>query len=479
MSFLYSKLYDYQKLGCDWMISQEKKNHIIEDFLLSKGGILADEVGLGKTIMTLALIMKNPMKKTLLILPKSLVEQWCTQIHKFCQNKINVIMIDKDSKIKEQEGIFVMSQSLLNSKGSEIGVSPIHDVEWDRIIIDEAHSLRNGKSKYYQSCCLLKSPIKWALTATPIMNRMIDFVNIMSWIGINKSICTSEKDYICEHFILRRTKEDVKNSNSNLELPPCYVTVRHLSFSTEEEEHLYVKTHVKYRGQIMNSNNYIYMLENLLRIRQICIHPQLFFDGIAKKTNTVNNYNIPSTKLIELLNCIRNQPISDKCIVFCHFIDEIKLIAKHLSDNGYASVKLDGSMSIDERSEAVNIFKKDKNVNIFIIQINTGGQGINLQVANHIYMMAPNWNPALEHQAIGRCHRTGQRKPVHVTKFVISSGDQHYPYIEENIIKLQERKKKIIEQLLNDSISNEISCKTYASSLSKKDVRELFNIYSY
>eukprot|EP00854_Cymbomonas_tetramitiformis_P001120 gene1120-1676_t len=311
------------------------------------------------------------------------------------------------------------------------------------------------------------------------MNRMVDFVNIMIWIGIDRDVCQAEKEFICENFLMRRTKEDVKKSNKDLELPPCKIDIKYIPFESEDEEKLYIDTYTKYRGQLETTNNYIYMLENLLRIRQICIHPKLFYDGMAKKYNDKSTeYTQESTKMTELLKCMQGHQEREKCLIFCQFVEEMTIIAKFLKLNGYQSLRLDGTMSIEERAEAVNIFKRDQNINTFIIQINTGGQGINLQCANRIYIMSPNWNPALEHQAIGRCHRTGQRKPVYVTKFVIASGDTILPYIEENIIKLQEQKTKIVKNLLKDGISSDICEKTYAASLSSKDVLQLFNLYS-
>ena len=148
---LTTKLYEpYQPQGCKWMLKRETENlHIFGDDM-PKGGILADEVGLGKTITTLSVILCNPLPKTLIILPKSLVSQWESQIKRFCRNSIGLHIVHKNLDIGNKTGIFIMSQSLLNCRGSIVGKSCIHNVHWDRVIIDEAHSLRNNKSKYYK-----------------------------------------------------------------------------------------------------------------------------------------------------------------------------------------------------------------------------------------------------------------------------------------------------------------------------------------
>ena len=476
---LKAKLYEpYQPEGCKWMIQRELVTDTIEGDEMPKGGILADEVGLGKTITTISVILSNRLPKTLIILPKSLVSQWISQIKRFCGSSINVHLIDKEFSITDDKtGIFVMSQSLLNCRGSVVGKSKIHMVKWDRVIIDEAHSLRNKKSKYYQSCCLLDSNIRWALSATPVMNRMLDFINIMNWVGVDAYYCQAEKDQVCSMFILRRTKEDVKKHNKSLSLPKCHTEIKYIPFDTDEELNIYSKTFHKERGHVKETNNYIYMLENLLRIRQICIHPQLYYDGIAKKSSkTPDTWIGGTTKINHLLESFKNHNDTDKTLVFCQFVKEMTLIAEALKTNGYQSVRLDGTMSIEERNEAVESFKKNSDVKVFLIQINTGGQGINLQVANRIYIMSPNWNPAVEHQAIGRCHRTGQRKEVFVTKFVISSGDSRIPFVEENIVKLQENKREIVADILNENVNND-DLKT-CCELSKKDIYTLFNIWA-
>jgi SNF2 family DNA or RNA helicase len=136
-------------------------------------------------------------------------------------------------------------------------------------------------------------------------------------------------------------------------------------------------------------------------------------------------------------------------------------------------------MKAHERNDAVIRFQNDKDITIFLIQINTGGQGINLQSANHIYIMSPNWNPVIEHQAIGRAYRNGQTKHVYVTKFCISSGSEKHPYIEENIIKLQEHKKRITANILDDvRLINDgvLHNKGPLANVCKREIEKLFNI---
>ena len=477
----------YQPEGIQWMYEHETTIISCNDEHLPLGGLVADEVGLGKTLLAVSTILLNPKPNTLVILPKSLVFQWEEQINKFTDHIVvhvvtrgqDIIEIDKNSN---KLNVYLFSQSLLNKKNSTVGDSNAHNIPWDRIFIDEAHVLRNKKSKFYDSCSMLQSEIKWALTATPVMNRMSDFVNIMEWVGVSRHICQTEKDFITSTFILRRTKEDV--NTSNIKNMKCNVQVKKIPFVTTEEAVMYAKVFHEERNMIKKKNqkmNVPDLLEHLLRVRQLCIHPQLYLDGMSKKKQSnFGNWDTVVTKIQELKKCIKSQPIDDKCIIFCQFVQEIDKYEKALAQIGVSSVRLDGKMNMNERNESVIKFKTDDNIKAFIIQINTGGQGINLENANHIYIMSPNWNPAIEYQAIGRAYRTGQTKTVHVTKFCITSGTHDTPFIEENIIELQDRKKKIIAQLLNDPriIHDGLEINTDMSvGLSALDIMKLFNLH--
>lgn len=476
----------YQSQGVQWMLRRELEPLELFEEAMPKGGIVADEVGLGKTILSISVMLGNPVPKTLVVLPKSLVCQWEAQIMQFAPT-LNVHVIHgMRSVVIEEDGIYLISQSMLNCRNRTVGQSPVHEVRWDRVFIDEAHLLRNSKSKIFEACCMLHADIHWALTATPVMNRMMDFVNIMKWIGVSQFLCQGEKEAITKHFILRRTKEDVIMHNSSLNMTRCHVQVKYLPFASMEEADFYVKVFNTERKKIKNAgnNSTTDLLEHLLRVRQLCIHPQLYLDGMARKKNeSFGEWDHGSTKVNALLDAIRSQPKDDKTLIFCQFVKEMDIYMDVLSQEGISCVRLDGNMTMYERENSVSRFTCDANVTVFIIQINTGGQGINLQAANRIFIMSPNWNPAIEYQAIGRAHRTGQSKPVFVTKFCIASGDEKLPFIEENIMRLQERKKTIIANILDDPrivYDGVIHEKTpLGNGLTAEDIRGLFNVHKH
>ena len=471
------ELLPHQSSGIEWMKLRETSSIDLRNESIPYGGILSDDVGLGKTLLTLALLISCPMPKNLILVPKSLVMQWKTQIQLHTTLSVSIV----ENNTFDNTDIVLASHSILNRKNTISGNTCLHSQEWDRVIIDEAHILRNKKSKTYIACSLLRSTIRWALTATPVMNRMTDFVHIMEWIGVSQFLCQCERDQVANMLILRRTRSDIHDENTI----ECSIQVKHIPFSSFEEAILYKRVFEQERTYIKNSQGKCVtdLLEHLLRVRQLCIHPQLYLDGLTKKTKINHGkweHNI--TKLNALIDCLNeHRHLPDKSIVFCQFVYEMNYCIERLKSEGYNCVRLDGTMNINERHKAIHMFTDDDSVNIFVIQINTGGQGINLQIANRIYIMSPDWNPAVEHQAIGRAYRNGQTKHVYVTKFCISSCNENYPSVEENIIKLQQHKKKLIANILNDKriFQDGIDYNKQSLSVCSNDIKRLFGIHIF
>ena len=460
------QLYDYQSAGVQWMLSREQQNDS------AKGGILADEVGLGKTLMTLSLIKQNNMGCTLIIVPKSLVVQWQNEISTFAP-ELSVRFFTKDSEPHfDTVDIVIAAHSILNNCGFS---QTILNHKWGRVVIDEAHIIKNKKSKSHKQACRLDTDIRWALTATPIMNKMTDFVSTLGWIGVPQDECQKYKNIVSSTFILRRTKEDTGLNN----LSPYNMHLHKLEFS-QSEAALYdsvVKLYSRrlQRMQEHGNANALYALELLLRVRQICCHPRSFIDSkkASKLISSLNiDRNLNGTKIDKILSQIREQPEGDKCLIFCHFIKEMDEYCNRLDDEGFKVVRIDGTMSVEERAQAVESFNKDPDVSVFVIQINTGGVGYNLQAANHIYITSPTWNPSLQHQVIGRAHRNGQTKQVQVHLYTIHSSTKCF--VEDFILNLQNRKLNMIADILNDSRIN-TACLGDKSTILFSDIVSAFS----
>lgn len=477
----------YQPDGIKWMLNKELNGN--------GGGILADEVGLGKTLQAIALVCGNSVHKTLILVPKSLVDQWCNEFQKFAPS-VNVIKMEnlKNDKMTFDGDTNVVIAPISQVYGRDHKKNVInqcdykktdfHRIEWGRLIIDEAHAIKNKKSKMHKACFDIETEYKWLLTATPVMNKMKEFVNLMSFFGYGKNECQTKKLEIVEEMILRRTKEDVKEFDEKLNLPELDITIKEIPFETKHEELLYQEVFFKMKKEMKNvpvgDQNMMKALERLLRIRQLCVHPQLYYDGIAKKTKTEpEEYTGNCTKLNTLMRMLKEKPADEKGLVFCQFIKEMEFYKKKITEMGMKCMVIDGSMELYERTKVINKFKQESDLNILLIQINTGGTGYNLQEANWVYIMSPTWNPCLEHQAIGRAHRTGQKKKVNVFKLIIKGESEEYTYIEDKIIELQNKKKVIIAEILNDKrIADEcvkmVRVDKAATGISIRDINGLF-----
>lgn len=478
----------YQPDGIKWMINKEINGN--------RGGILADEVGLGKTLQAIGLVCANRVNKTLILVPKSLVDQWCNEFQKFAPS-VNVIKMESlkhdTMTFSGDTNVVIAPISQVYGRGEhkrniinqcDYKKTEFHRIEWGRLIIDEAHAIKNKKSKTHKACCDIDTEYKWLLTATPVMNKMKEFVNLMSFFGYGKNECQTKKLEIVNEMILRRTKEDVKEFDEKLDLPELNVVIKEIPFETKEEEILYKEVFFKMKKEMKNipigKQNMMKALERLLRIRQLCVHPQLYFDGLAKKNKVEpEQYTGNCTKVNALMKMLKEKPAEEKGLVFCQFIKEMQFYKEKIEEMGMKCMVIDGSMELEERTAVINKFKKESDLNILLIQINTGGTGYNLQEANWVYIMSPTWNPCLEHQAIGRAHRTGQTKKVNVFKVIIKGESDKYSYVEDNIIELQNKKKLIIADILNDKrIADEcvklVRVDKAATGITVRDINKLF-----
>ena len=480
-----TKLFNYQTDGVNWMIHRETKEEFkypedIAEYKSIKGGILADEVGLGKTLQSIQLITKNKKLNTLILVPKSLLNQWKLEFERFAQH----VQVTFDEELYQNEDINVIhvhvaSHSKMNAKNNDITNNKYTCIEWDRVIVDEAHVLKNHRSKIHKACVNLDSEIKWALSATPVMNKMEDFINIIRWVGVPQHICQNYTKDIVKFFTKRRTKEDVCTENIELELPKCHIENVKLQFETENEHNMYIDVYNEMRDKMLemaetkSNRNIVKALELLLRVRQICCHPITFIEGMERKykKQLYSLENIESTKLIKIVEDIKSTPNDDKCLIFCHFIREMDFYCEYLTTEGYDIARLDGSMDNIKRSFNVNKFNTDSSCKVLVIQVQAGGVGFNFQAANRLYITSPTWNPALQHQVIGRAHRTGQKKEVYVKIYSIKSKKESETFIEDYIINLQKVKMKMISEILCDErLSSEESIKT----ISFEDVLKMF-----
>jgi SNF2 family DNA or RNA helicase len=444
----------HQYDGVQWCLQNElSKNKV-------RGGIIADEMGLGKTITAIGLLLTNFMTKTLIVLPNVLIAQWVFEIQR-TTGHAPLVFYGAEKKMITLEQlssapIVITSYSHISVSALKVDDPPsnmLHMVQWNRVIFDEAHHLRNKNARYW-GAKILASPIKWLITGTPVQNKRRDFYNLCSVVGLPSSYYTEpdNMDELLDNYVLRRTK-----SQAGIKLPNVELGCNTVDWATEDERVLSQDIH-----NAIRSADSIERLKLITKARQTCILPALLKnsmqdmidDNIIPKSDSHVGALSSSSKLDAVLDTLlsRRENGNGK-LIFCHFREEIDTIVSRLKEAGITSVAtFDGRTSLNKR--AITLREK---VEFLVLQIQTGCEGLNLQRDfSEVYFVSPNWNPAIEEQAIARCHRIGQDKPVHVFRFQMTTYQKLEPLVEENVSpsldqyiqNVQSVKREIIEDLL-------------------------------
>ena len=441
----------YQHEGVRWLVKRELDP-------TRPGGFLCDEMGLGKTVQLIATMLANPKPHTLVIVPKSIVGQWCSEVARFAPSLSTYAFDGARRKLPEKlPSIVVAPYSVLPQRPGG-PICELLSVRWDRVILDEGHEIRNKKSKSHIACRALSAPIRWIVTGTPVFNSIKDFVALCAFVGLPREVVQGYTDQIRAKFVLRRTKTDVAEFNKRLELPPCDFQNLELEMYPEERD-LYKDVFNKGQAIVRHvfatgtqNLHQMELLECLLRVRQVMTWPQLYLDGIAlKEESDPEPWLGRSRKMETLIESIKSHP-TEKTLIFTQFMGEMDRIQELLAESGTPVFRIDGSVPKEQRDERIREFKKGPPNSVFVIQIKAGGVGLNLQEATRVYITCPAWNPATELQAIGRAHRTGQTKKVVVRRLIYMGEDgvEPLPSVEQSIMHLQEGKAKVCAEVLKD-----------------------------
>jgi SNF2 family DNA or RNA helicase len=481
--------------GVKWMLNKEFSSNV-------KGGILADEVGLGKTMQSIATMRGNP-QPTLIVTMVSLVGQWRDELIRFGGYKpiiVNASFRDALPIENDRDTVIITPYS---SFQKSIGNTPecLVTTVWGRIILDEGHTIRNKQTKVFKEISKLNTSIRWILSGTPIQNDVKELWALAEWIGVKNS---GDVDSFCQEYVLRRTQAKEAKTTPRLALPPLDTQVKYLSFQHKEESDLYLSVEAHYEDKMIEmsskSKNYNIVMEAIIRCRQICTHPQIYFDGVDKKytkSSRKRKYaldedmefeshgfdkripglkyfeklnQIPSTKVDFLCNDIQQNIIGvdhAKCLVFCSWTLEMRLIQKELKQRKISSLVFDGSLSIGNKENVLYNFKNTK-IPVLLLQINCGSTGLNLQCASRIYIMSPHWNPCIELQAIGRSYRKGQTSKVTCVRLIMEGT------IEERCLAIQNKKMALIgTMMMDESMEDKLGSKN-EDELSNDDIKTLF-----
>ncbi|TMW56648.1 hypothetical protein Poli38472_006658 [Pythium oligandrum] len=395
-------------------------------------------------------------------------------------------------KLNDSRQWHTPSRRLSNSKKSFVGCK-LHQLTWYRVILDESHLITNSSCARAQSAFTLRSKRRWCVTGTPIQNSGKDLSSLLSFLGLKSLPVDVKYQEILEKVMLRRFKStvDAISNEPIVNLPPKEEVLVSLDFETDLEKAYYLLLHRSTKRQVLQylhssrrkrgheSAPFMHVFELLLRLRQCCdSHTLVTQDplqevrGNARLLAEIGTLSRQDAALVEQLQDVRQLPVfSTKLTALLHELEQVKanreqalvisqwtsyldLIADamhHHTERGSEALtvaRLDGRMNAKERETAIAAFQQERRVDVLLVSLRTGGLGLNLTAASHVFIMEPSWNPSIENQAVDRAHRVGQTRRVRVVRFIMKNT------IEERVVALQKKKKEIAATTLGDSTRN-------------------------
>jgi SNF2 family DNA or RNA helicase len=411
-------LFEFQQKVADWSQGLDR-------------GIIGLDMGLGKTVITIAMVCQKSYKHVLVVVPLQILTQWREAFLKFTNLQPKDICVYQGRNRHLVESKVVLTTYDVVRTEMDMNRSPLIDTPmiFDCMILDEAHKIKNKKSLTYQACYQIGQTIdsKWLLSGTVIHNKFDDFYNLCVFLDLpNLPV-----DQLKSKYYIRMTKADC---NDNLQLPNKVIHDHYLDF---DDTHLELYTQLQEEVRRLcnryvteaTQNTYMNILTKILRLRQCCNHP----DAILHETPLKG---VSSTKFDQIVEIIQQTPIDQKLIIFSQWEHSLNLLGSHLSDHNITYLEYNGSLDISNRNRIIKQFK-DTDARVILITIASGGVGLDLSCANHIIIMDSWWNRAMEEQAIDRAYRIGQTRQVEVHRLYIRNS------IEDWMIEIKKEKNKV------------------------------------
>lgn len=523
-----------------------------------RGGILASEMGLGKTVMALGLVLSNTApatlpaprspakvssKGTLVVCAVSLVGQWIEEANAKLSNKnVKVYAYHSGNRVRDhnflaQQDIVVTTYAVIASdatywakKGGASYVPPCEAVDWHRIVLDESHTIKAQNNKSTKAILAIKGRNKWCMSGTPFCTQPSDILSQLKFIGYNllaerdtfKSGAGQVLEFAIPKFMIRHKQQQKIDGVSILQLPPKEEIVKKVKLHGQERTmygELLKTALAKFKcvpPELLRTKT-LEILSYLLPLRKACSGGELKGGGeaaaaalhecpicedacedpkvtkcghtfcstcitslIESNTGTepcpvcasdltakslsdaaaasgggggaaatmaapaagasgggaaqAASFQAKVKVLMKDLKRIQKENKKAKVLIFSQFAETLERLKIGLNKRGYGYRTLTGSMTRSQRTKALSDFQKDPPTTVFLLSTRAGAVGINLTQANHIFMMEPSFNEALEKQAIGRVYRMGQTRKVSVTRYVIENS------IEENMLKVRSKR---------------------------------------
>ena len=434
-----AKLRNYQKEGVKWL------NYLYEN---NMGGCLADDMGLGKTLQTITMLTRISAGPSLIVMPRSLLFNWQDELQKFAPQLTYYIYYGGQRDLNEacKQQLVLTTYALVRNDIEQFRKVPFHYV-----ILDESQNIKNLASQVTQAVMLLQGKHRIALSGTPIENNLSELYSLFRFLNPamlgtadefnkqyaypiqrdnDKEVTESLRRKIFP-FMLRRLKKDVLKELPDRMEQTLYVEMDddHKRFYEERRQYYQTLVGNSIASQGLEKSQMV-MFQALSELRRIASVPESLSDG-----------NIASPKIPLLTEQVEELVAAGhKVVIFFNFIAGIELVGERLTEMGIDYATMTGSTR--DRRAVVERFQNDAGCRALLMTLKTGGVGLNLTVADTVYIVEPWWNKAAEEQAINRLHRIGQKAKV--MSYALITRDT----IEEKIRQLQQQKQDLADSLI-------------------------------
>ncbi|MBK6847419.1 MAG: DEAD/DEAH box helicase [Proteobacteria bacterium] len=445
---LRAELRPYQEQGVQWLT-------LLRDAGI--GALLADDMGLGKTLQALCALRG----RTLVVAPTSVLRGWAAELARFRPGLSVCIFHGANRRLDPAADVTLTSYALLRLEVERLAAQA-----WDCLVLDEAQTVRNAESQVAQAAFRLRASWRLALTGTPVENRLEDLWSQLQL--LNPGLLGGRSDFTERYarpiaegntaaaerlrqrtrpFILRRRKAEVAR-----DLPSRSEAVLYVQLSADERriyDAVLAATRQEVLTQLGQGGNVLGALAALLRLRQAACHSALVPGQAAA----------PSSSKLELLTETLRQALAEghKALVFSQWTSLLDLTEPLLRAAAIDFLRLDGATR--DRQAVIDAFQSAAGPPVLLISLKAGGVGVTLTAADHVFLLDPWWNPAVEDQAADRAHRIGQTRPVLIHRLVAEDT------VEERVLALQQHKRALAAAALDEG--------AVAAALTRDELLEL------
>lgn len=458
-----AKLRNYQKEGVKWI------NYLYEN---NFGGCLADDMGLGKTLQTITQLVRiyssqNTETPSLIVMPRSLLFNWQDELKKFAPQLTYYIYYGQQRDLAEalKYQLVLTTYALVRND-----IEKFREQHFHYIILDESQNIKNLNAQSTQAVLLLDGDHRLALSGTPIENNLTELYSLYRF--LNPAMLGSLDDFNTRYaapiqhgadkeatealrrkifpFMLRRLKKDVLKELPDRMEQTLYVEMEpdHQRFYEERRRYYQETIQASIKTQGLERSQMV-MFQALSELRRIASVPESLSDGAI------------SSPKIQLLTEQVEEAVAGghKVVIFFNFIAGIELVGDRLTELGIDYATMTGSTR--DRRAVIERFQQDAGCRALLMTLKTGGVGLNLTVADTVYIFEPWWNKAAEEQAINRLHRIGQKAKV--MSYALITRDT----IEEKIRLLQQQKKDLADSLITGD-------QAITKRLTEEDIQYIF-----